>query len=186
MKNLKHKWSPKLDNCKKLTLEDAKFFFEQAEKYLQDITDSHKSIIEKSNILLALMLTFLSGFVGFNINKVSTEGGNDDFSIALWILIGYLFFGVIYLISNIKPTQYMALGSQPNKIFVDFFFRPAVSNEERIIRLYVSEIERYQHRIDVNKEINEMKWKVYKKTIYILFGIPIVFLISFSILFKCT
>lgn len=187
MENSEHKWKPKIENCKKLKLDDARFFFEQAEKFLQDVTDSHKTIVDRSNALLAIILTILSGLIAFNVDRIQKMGWKDNFSISTWILITYLSLAIIYLVLNIKPIRYMALGSQPKTIFTDFFFRATVPDKERIIRMYISETERYQHRIEVNMKINEKRWKIYKNSLYVLLGIPFVFLISYFLLIfvKC-
>ena len=185
---MEHKWKPKIENNKKLTLDDAKFYFDQAEKFLLDVTDAHKTILERSYTLLTLKITLLTALAGLGIDRIQKIGWKDNFSISLWVLILYLFCAVIYLLMNIKPIRYMGIGSQPKSIFIDRFFIPQIDDKERIVRLYVSEIERYQHRIEENVKINTGRWNNYKKTILLLLGIPIVFLLSyfFLVLIKCT
>lgn len=176
------RWEANIENKKKLTLEDARFIFEQAEKFLVDVIDAHKTIIERTNTLLALLITILTGLVGFNISKIEEGFGKDNICDAVWFLILYLILGGIYLLKNIKPTNYKALGSQPHKIFVDHFFQKSIADDKRSIMMLSSEIERYQLRITENMNINNQKWSVYRNGIYILAAIPIVFLLIYLVL----
>lgn len=175
-------WTANIENKKKLTLEDATFIFEQAEKFLVDVIDAHKTIIERTNTLLALLITILTGLVGFNISKIDEGFGKNNICDTVWFLIVYLILGGIYLLNNIKPTNYMALGSQPNKIFVDHFFQKSIPDDKRILYILSSEIERYQTRIDENMKINKKKWLVYRNGIYILAAIPAIFLLTYLVL----
>lgn len=172
-------WVANLENKKKLTIDDAKFIFEQAEKFLLDVIEAHKTIIDRTNTLLALIITILTALIGFNVNKLEGGYGNDVFSNSIWFLIVYLLIGGIYLVTNIKPINYMASGSQPRTIFTDRFFRESIPKNDRVIYMYSSEIERYQTRIKENMKINNAKWKIYKNGIWILTGIPIVFLLTY-------
>lgn len=172
-------WQAKIENKKKLTVEDARFIFEQSEKFLLDVIDAHKTIIDRTNTLLALIVTILTGLIGFNVNKIEGGFGNDTLSNSLWVLVTYLIVGAIYLAKNIKPISYMASGSQPKKIFDDRFFHENIPQTSRIIYMYSSEIERYQTRIKENMAINDSKWAIYKNGILILTGIPIVFLVAY-------
>jgi hypothetical protein len=174
-------WCASPNNKKKLTEPDARFYFEQAEKFLLDLIDAHKTIVDRTNILLGLLITILSALIGYTITKIQDGFGNDHVRDAVIILIIYLILGGIYLIKNISPTNYMASGSQPQSIFVDYFFKENIPSKDRIIRLLSSEIERYQYRIQINGEINNRKWKVYRNGIYILAAVPVVFLTAYFI-----
>jgi hypothetical protein len=174
-------WCANLDNKKKLTEQDARFYFEQAEKFLLDLIEAHKTIVDRTHSLLGLLITILSALVGYTITKIEGGFGNDHVKDAVAFLIVYLILGGIYLIKNIRPTNYMASGSQPKQIFVDQFFQKNILPKDRIIYLLSSEIERYQTRIHFNREINIRKWKVYRNGIFILAAVPIIFLLSYLI-----
>jgi hypothetical protein len=174
-------WRANIANKKKLTESDARFYFEQAEKFLLDLIEAHKTIVDRTNTLLGLLITILTALIGYTITKIEDGFGNDHVRDAVIVLIVYLILGGIYLITNISPTNYMASGSQPKSIFTDYFFKESIPKEDRIIRLLSSEIERYQYKIQVNGEINNKKWKIYRNGIYILTAVPLVFLISYFI-----
>ncbi|GGI23631.1 hypothetical protein [Pedobacter mendelii] len=182
MAEITQTWVANIENKKKLTLEDARFIFEQAEKFLVDVIDAHKTIIERTNTLLALLITILTGLVGFNISKIDEGFGKNNICDTVWFLILYLILGGIYLVKNIKPTTYMALGSQPRKIFVDHFFQKNIPDEKRVVFILSSEIERYQTRIEENMIINNKKWLIYRNGIYILAAIPAIFLLTYLVL----
>jgi hypothetical protein len=182
MKKQEPEWTAKSGNKKELTIEDAKFSFDQSEKFLIQIIDAHNAIIERTNSLLVINLTILIAIIGFNVGKIEGGFGNDVLSSSLWVLITYLLVGVIYLVKNIKPINYRAAGSQPRNLFIDQFFTENIEKKDRIVYLLCAEIERYQSSITENIKTNNTKWKTYRNGIYILACIPIVFLISYLII----
>jgi hypothetical protein len=174
-------WCAKLENKKKLTESDARFYLEQAEKFLLDLIDAHKTIVDRTNTLLGLLITILTALIGYTVTKFETGFDRDNLRDAVLVVIAYMILCSIYLIKNIRPTNYMAIGSQPRSILVDHFFTEYIPKTERIIYILSSEVERCQHKIDQNQEINNRKWKVYRNGIYILAAIPVIFLVAYLI-----
>ena len=62
-------WQEKKEWLNKLTLEDAKFIFEQAEKSYNYTIETAKGIYERSNGLLTLVSGVLIGLVAYAIGK---------------------------------------------------------------------------------------------------------------------
>lgn len=179
---MSHTWAAKLEHKKALSAEDARFIFEQSEKFLIDVNESHKSIVERTYTLLAVFGTILTALIGFNVERLSTsKAWTEPLSLTLWITIVYIILGTIYLSKNIRPTNYMGVGSPPMNLFNDCIFAINVPGDKRAIRIIMSEIERYQFRIEVNKTINQEKWKVFTVSLYGILSIPVVFLLVYLI-----
>ncbi|MDN3588074.1 hypothetical protein QWY86_15430 [Pedobacter aquatilis] len=178
-----HSWEIKFEHKKALSLEDSTFIFEQSEKFLNDISESHKSVVERTYTSLAICVTILTALIAFITERV--ESGKDwDDSLTLCAILTtiYVFFGVVSLSRNIRSTNYMGLGSPPINLFSDRIMARNVPSDKRIIRVIVSEIERYQFRVEVNREINQKKWKVFNLGIYWLLSIPVFFFTLYLII----
>ncbi len=183
---MEHTWEAKLENKKKLVLDDVKYIFDQAEKFLIDINESHKLVVDRTNTLLVLYTTIISALIGFNIDRIESNSLYDNITNSIWILITYLIIGIILLVRNIRPTNYMGIGTPPINLFDDIFFKDSIPKKDRIIRMYVSEIERYQFRIQKNSIINNKKWKIFTISIYWLLITPIFFLLSYLFILVVT
>jgi membrane protein required for beta-lactamase induction len=120
---MSHNWAAKLEHKKALSTEDARFIFEQTEKFLIDVNESHKSVVERTYTLLAVFVTVLTALIGFNVERQSVDHvWTEPLSLSIWITIIYMILGATFLSQNIRPTNYMGVGSPPMNLFNDSFF----------------------------------------------------------------
>lgn len=165
----------------KLTIEEAKFIFEHAEKQLQDSLDTNQLIITRTSTLITVTLALLLGLIGYAINKYQTIGHFDNLITSALFGSLYLFILSIWLTNNIRPKQYSITGSEPKLFFVENFFKEP-NPENRLLYYYVNEIESYQIRIETNKITNATRWTTFNNCLWMLICTPIVLGFVFLIL----
>ncbi len=179
-------WSANIENKRKVTKEDVKFIFDQAEKQLKDSIDTSQLIITRTNTFIAVLTTGLITLVGFAIGRIDTKSYIDTLSITSIGGSIYIFCSLLYISKNIRSVNYKILGSEPKALFVDSFFTDTKPSDERIKFLYLSEIEDYQNRIDQNKGVNEKRWKIYDNTVWLTLFIPIFILLFYLLVIAIT
>jgi hypothetical protein len=177
------RWLADMSNKADITVDDAKFIFEQAEKHLKNSTDIGTSIVTRTNTLITLSFGILIGLISYVINQLEKFNALNIVGLTCLVGICYIFFVILYTAINIQPSPYYVSGSQPRKLLKDSFFEKTIKSEDRIIRFYVSEIHNYQFRIDVNEITNKKRWGRYIITIWALVLMPIFLLLTFIILY---
>lgn len=173
------RWVAKIENKRKITTDDAKFIFDQAEKQLKDSIDTSQLIINRTNIFIAVLTTGLIGLVGFSIGRVDTKHCIDSLSLTGFGGSIYIFCSLIYISKNIRSINYKIPGSEPKALFVDNFFTATKPDTDRLKFFYLSEIEDYQSRITQNKTINKNRWEIYDNTVWLTLFIPVFFLLFY-------
>ncbi len=171
-------WLGSVSNKEKLTIEDAKFIFEQAEKILADSVTNSEDIVDRTGTLITLLSGALIAFASYIIAN-HNAGFKDkvlDAAIAGSI---YSFILVFVSFENTKPRIYQIPGSLPKDLFVDAFFVNGIQSDKRIIHFYVSEFENYQFRIETNSELNKIRWRRYKYLQYGTLVLPLILLLTY-------
>jgi hypothetical protein len=174
-----NKWNVPVECLNKISLEDAKFIFDHAEKQLQDTVNSSDIIVARTTTLITVSVAFLTALIGYSISRLDNYKSHDKIFITAAISAMCVFLICLYLKKNIQPKNYAIIGAEPILFFRDNFFNDSIEEKQRLIYLYINEIENYQDRIKMNKETNENRWAVFKKSIMLLilmpFAIPIIY-----------
>lgn len=163
----------------KLTKEDAKFVFEQAEKQVKDSVETAAIIVARTNTLLTVVSGLIIGITAYIIKRWGEIHTLNDLLTAAIIGDIYLFSIGFLSVLNIQPLKYDPVGSLPKDLLSEPFFHKSIPNDERIIRYYVSESEDYQHRIEKNNAKNSKRWKIYKFSLWAFLVTPIIFGLSY-------
>lgn len=172
-------------NKSKLTPEDAKFIFDQAEKVLKHTLEDSNTIVSRTTTLITILVTLTAAFFGYFINQLNAASkAHIDWTALIGLL--YLFSIIIYTYPNLKPSTYLVTGALPKDLFIDLFFNPAISDKQRIISYYVSEFENYQFKIEKNSEINKKRWRIYKNTLDLLIGIVPLLMVTYILVSSLT
>lgn len=158
----------------RVSLEDVKFIFSQAEKRLDDTVKTGESIASKTMSMITLLagvLIALSGYMISNWNGVALASHKDEVAI-----IGSLYsIGLsIYMIKNVLPNKYYVLGSEPENLMKPEFFDKNVQSDKITIFIYMNEIENYNLRIERNLEVNTRRWRRYRFAINAIVALPVV------------
>lgn len=167
-------WTTDVSLKEKLTLNDAKFIFDQAEKLLIDSVESGETIVNRMNTLITLITGSLLALLGYIISRA---GDNFVFDSAMFTAsVGALslYILAVYSFQNNQPKNYLLPGTVPKDLFDPAFFDTAIQNEERIVMYYVNEFENYMYRIEINNAINAERWKRYSRIARALLWLPVV------------
>ncbi len=136
------KIDPSID-VDRVSLEDVKLIFSQAEKRLDDTVRTGESIAFGRCYLLALL---------------------------------------IYTIRNVLPNKYFVPGSEPERLMAPSFFAATVPKEKITLFIYMSEIENYNQRIEKNLEMNERRWKRYRRSVILFLVFPMLLGVLYALL----
>ena len=168
------KWQidPSID-IDRVSLNDVKLIFAQAEKRLDDTVKTGEGIATKTMNLVTLVagiLIALSGFLISNWKGLATAT-NKDLIAVMGVL--YVLTVFIYMIKNVLPNEYFVMGSEPSELMLPSFFDPAVRDDKITIFLYMNEIENYDYRIEVNLVVNNGRWLRFRRTVVALLMLPV-------------
>ena len=167
-------WTAPIVLKEKLTLQDAKFIFDQAEKLLIDSVATSETIVSRMNTLITLITGTLFALVGYIISRIGKVFILDSSLFAASIGALFLYVLAIYSFQNNQPKDYLLPGTVPKDLFNPAFFNQSIPNEDRLIRYYVNEIENYMYRIEINNEINNRRWSRYSLIAKALLFLPLI------------
>jgi hypothetical protein len=170
--HLTWKIDPSID-VERVTLEDVKFIFSQAEKRLDDTVKTGENIASKTMSMITLLagvLIALSGYMISNWKGMAAASHKDEVAI-----IGSLYSIVlsIFMIRNVLPNNYYVLGSEPEIMMVPTFFDRAVKMDKITIFIYMNEIENYNFRIEKNLDVNTRRWRQYRFAVNAIVALPV-------------
>src|SRR4051794_6448256 len=122
-------WQGKVENKEKLTKEDAKFLFEQAEKFLKDTVETSNTIVTRTNTLITILAGSLVAFMGYIISRLHDNNMDSQLITAAFGTL-YLYVLIFYSFENTKPKTYLIPGSLPKDLFVDAFFIEGIEDDK--------------------------------------------------------
>lgn len=174
-------WKGSDENKEKLTINDAKFLFEQAEKFLRDSVENSNLIVSRTSSLITLLAGILVALIGYVISKIN---GNKIEPLLITAILGivYVYILIYDAFENTKPKVYLIPGALPKDLFADAFFMEGISEEKRIIHFYVSEIENYQFKIEKNTELNKTRWNRYARLLKAVVALPLILAMVYFII----
>lgn len=155
-------------------MEDCRFIYEQADKAFADTIDTTQKILDRSTALLTIVSGLVAGLVAYSIDKWEKDHYRDAIlTTAIIATIYYFLIGLFFIFPIIKPRKYILPGTQPRKLFVKSMFGGNAPAKGRILWLYLVEIKNLQKGIDINRNANDKRWELYKKTLSLLFYSPV-------------
>jgi hypothetical protein len=174
------KIDPSID-VDRVSLEDVKLIFSQAEKRLDDTVKTGESIASKTMSMITLMAGVLIALSGFIISdwKGIAKATHKDYVAIIGVL--YIFSLFVYVINNVLPSKYFVLGSEPEELMIPQFFDLAVQKDKITIFIYMSEIENYNLRIKKNLKANTSRWERYRLSVISFLILPVVLGIAYLI-----
>jgi len=173
-------WTPIEPFEAKLSLEDAKFIFGQAEKKLKDTVDESQIIVARNTLITIALITYLfSNAIGSNVNdKLVTFLG---ISTVYFVAINFI------LIRNLHPQDYKIVGTSPLTFYDKSLYEPefddtATQTNKRLMEFYQASIRGYQKSIDINEGINKKRWDKLRIALWMLGMSPISLFFIFVII----
>jgi hypothetical protein len=169
-------------NVDRLSMDELKLIFNQAEKRLDETVKRGESIASKTMSMITLMaglLIALSGYI-ISIWKGFPALTNKD-----WVgIVGclYLLGLLIYVINNVMTHKYLVVGSQPEDLINSTYSGEDISGSKILLLMYINEIENYNWRIDYNTTLNRRCWRRYLISVRVFLLFPLVLALLYGVL----
>jgi hypothetical protein len=165
------KIDPAID-VNRVSVEDVKLIFAQAEKKLDDSAKTVESLASKTMSMITLMAGILIALMGYLISNWKDMSSMTNKEYVASIGCVYILVLFIYVINNVLPAKYFALGSEPQSLMLPSFFTAAVPQEKTTVFLYMSEIENYNKRIIRNLKVVERCLRRYRDAVLCILAFP--------------
>ena len=123
-------WQADIELKKRLTKEDSKFIFDQAEKLLKDSIDTGATIVTRTNTLVTILSALIIAISGYVISTWEKLHHFDSVLISSILGLVYLFIIAIHTVRNIAPVPYHLIGSLPINLMIKSFFINSIPSEE--------------------------------------------------------
>ena len=160
---------------------ELRFVFTQAENLLKESLGSGDSVLNRSTVLLSILLGIITSIIGFLVGVISTSPSLNKLPASLVITSLYLAFALYRLTPNLFGTDYQVLGSQPKDLLHNWYFEQSKKAEARSKDMLLSEVKEYQGRIVFNNILNKKRWARFHFALILTTCAPAVFLFCFIV-----
>lgn len=152
---MKRIFSSSIQNWESITLNSMQFFFQQAEKFLDNTKSISNSLDSKAMGLLTANTAFLLPLLGGGLFLIQRN---------IWGLL--LFAGVAslcFIISMVlcflsfSPGDITCSGSAPRYLMDPRFINETQKGDVQVLQIMMDQCEAYQDRIDINHRRNKCK-----------------------------
>jgi hypothetical protein len=169
-------------NVDRVSMEELKLIFSQAEKRLDDTVKEGESIASKTMSMVTLMAGLLIALSGYTISiwKGPAALTNKDLVGIFGCL--YLLSLLIYVINNIMTYKYFAAGSRPEKLIDSTYYDEEIPRSKMLLLLYINEIEAYNQYIASNATLNRLGWRRYRTSVHLFLLFPLVLAFLYGVL----
>jgi hypothetical protein len=166
----------------RVSLEDAKLIFSQAEKKLAETVRTRESIESKTMTVVSLMTGALMALCGYIISNWKNDDPISHKALVATLGVVYILGLFIYMLRNIVTDRYFMQGSKPSQLMSPSYFAKGIPQDKITLFLYFSEIESYNLRIEQNLEENRRRLHLLGLSITLLLFLPIFLGITFGIM----
>jgi hypothetical protein len=169
-------------NVDRLSMDELKLIFNQAEKHLDDTVKQGENIASKTMSMITLMAGLLVGLSGYTISiwKGPASLNNKDIVAIFGCL--YILGLLIYVINNIMTYYYWVAGSPPEELVNSTYTDDDISGSKMLLLLYINEIEEYNLRITNNTKLNHRRWRRYRISVCLLLFFPFVLALLYEVM----
>jgi len=169
-------------NVDRLSMDELKLIFSQAEKSLDDTVKQGESIASKTMSMITLMAGLLIALSGYTISiwKGPTALTNKDLVGIFGCL--YILGLLIYVINNVMTYKYFVAGSQPKKLINSTYTDEEIPRSKILLLLYINEIEAYNRHIESNAILNRRRWHRYRISVFLFLLFPLVLALLYEVL----
>ena len=159
-------------NIDRVSMEELKLIFNQAEKRLDSTTKEGENIASRTTTMVTLMAGLLIALSGYLISvwKGIITLTNKDLVAIFGCL--YLLGLLIYAIRNIMTHRHFMTGSQPEDLVNSTYDDDEITRSKMLLLLYINEIESYNGRIVNNTALNREGWRRYRNLVRLLLFFP--------------
>ena len=169
-------------NIDRVSMEELKLIFNQAEKRLDSTTKEGENIASRTMAVITIMVGLLIALSGYTI---SIWKGFSALNTKDWVgIVGclYLLGLLIYVISNIITHRYSQAGSRPERLVNSTYNDGEIPRTKMLLLLYLNEIESYNNRIVNNAALNRRGWHRYRISVRLLLFFPFLLALLYELL----
>lgn len=162
----REQWNSPIGDYDMLTDESCKLLFEQSKLYFEETVQESEELTQRGIRTLFLLLPAVAAVIGFCISNREKLKPVREFGVVLLITMAlFLIFCLYHLFALIRPKTIHYRGSKPEEMM-----RPEIFSLKESVQiqkaLYVSEIERYQVKIEQMEATNNKRIKTYSYVVY--------------------
>jgi hypothetical protein len=164
-------FSSEIQNWTDITLDSMRFFFQQAEKYLDNMQAIYQRLDSKAMNLLTVNTAFLVPIIGLSLFLLQEK---------LWGLFSFtLVVNICFIISIILclkitfPGESTCSGDTPRLLMNPLFISGKQKGDTQVLQIMMNQCEAYQDRIDINQRRNEFKANKIRWAIYLTCFAPL-------------
>jgi len=169
-------------NIDRISLDEMKLIFSQAEKRLDGTVKEGENIASKTMSMITLMAGLLIALSGYIISIWKGPSALNNKDIVAIFGCFYIVSLLGYVINNIMTYRYLIGGSRPENLVDAGYFDDVAPREKALLAIYISEIENYNWRIANNEYLNGMGWRRLRKSVYLFLLFPVVLALLYGIL----
>lgn len=169
-KTKKKEWSFKFKEWKKIPDDVVNFYFNQAEKNLDETIKTFESNTKKSHQISVICITIITISLKY---LLGSDTNIEVRSISFFTLLtGFLI--IKELRKNLFYTTKLGVrGSSPSITINESILLKDFSDKEKYINTILVECIKYQKRIDNNNILNDLRNKRLKVSLFLFFLLPV-------------
>lgn len=169
----RQQWNSPIIDYDVLSNESCKLLFEQSKLYFHETIEESEELTQRSTRMLFLLLPAIAAVVGFCISNQEKFKPFRAFDIFLIIgIAGCLTDCIYHLFKLISPKNMHYRGTKPEEMMRPEIFKLTEPSQVEKA-LFISEVERYQVKIEQMEFLNFARMKMYAEVVY-AFNIMIV------------
>lgn len=169
------KWKIEIENWRHITIESIQFMFKQSEEALNETVKTFENNSKKTNQMFTLAMSIMTICIGY-ISDFSSKISELKLAAYFVVIMCGCIIAVLY--KNLFFDQIGVKGSHPKYLLKEKYFNKEIEDHEQFLNIILNECEKYQERIDRNKEVNKLRQKRVQTSLYIFMGLPVTIIIS--------
>jgi purine-cytosine permease-like protein len=177
-------WKTDVKNWDKITNETASLILDQSETVLKETVETAKTISEKTDRLMSILLPIASAILIYLIRNIYT------YKLNFLNISGGLIFCVIcislwYCYKNFRHYNIAIPGFPPKDILISKLIDNGFNESQQYINMIMTLCENIQDRIELNTTLNTSRSRNNRIALKWLFAIPVCPMVSAVFLFLC-
>ncbi|GAB3881504.1 hypothetical protein [Spirosoma agri] len=183
-------WKPIVADVSKVSIEDLKFIFAQAEKRLDDSIKNFDITTTKSTSFITLSSTLLTALTAYFFINHDPRGTFDPKLCTVSVTCLYLFAILTRFVWIILPKSIEPIGTYPQDLYNDnvLYEDPKTADNSAkpyIKEIYLTELQSYDRRIQHNETVNQNRQNVFNQSVWLICAMPVIATILYSLLSVC-
>lgn len=175
-------WKTDVVQWDKITNETASLILEEGETVLKETVETAKSISEKADRLITILLPIASAIIIFLINNINPFKFNF-LNVSAILILPVVFVSLWYCYQNFKHYDIAIPGFPPSHTLISKLLDNSFTDRQQYLNMVITLCENTQDRIEINETLNVSRTRYSRMAIKWLFLIPFCPVLSAVLLF---